>query len=71
MAEMGLEGSLMDANDIVWRNKAAMDFDLEDKLSNIIAKTLILAINQDQYFPPSQDAIPISEMIKNSKIAFI
>ena len=68
MAEMGLEGSLMDANDILWRNKAAMDFDLEDKLSNIIAKTLILAINQDQYFPPSQDAIPLSEMIKNSKI---
>lgn len=68
MVEMGLEGSLMDANDIVWRNRAAMCFDLEDKLSNIIAKTLILAINQDQYFPPSQDAIPLSKRIKNSKI---
>ncbi len=71
MVEMGLEGSLMDANDIVWRNRAAMGFNVEDKLSNITAKTLILAINQDQYFPPSQDAIPLSKLIKNSKIALV
>lgn len=69
MDQMGTEGSSMDANDIVWRNNAAMGFDLENELSKISAKTLILAINQDQYFPPSQDAIPMSKMIKNSKIA--
>jgi len=68
MQEMGLEGSRMDANDILWRNKAAMKFDLEDRLSEIKADTLILAINQDQYFPPNMDAIPLSKKIKNSKI---
>jgi homoserine O-acetyltransferase len=69
MNQMGIEGSSMDANDIIWRNNAAMGFDLENELSKISVKTLILAINQDQYFPPSQDAIPMSKMIKNSKIA--
>lgn len=68
MGAMGLEGTTMDANDIVWRNRAAMDFDLENKVSNIIAKTLIIAINQDQYFPPEHDAIPLSKMIENSKL---
>lgn len=68
MEEMGLEGTNDDANDMVWRNKAAMGFDLEDKLSDIQASTLIVGINQDQYFPPSMDAIPMSKMIKNSKL---
>ncbi len=68
MEEMGLEGSKTDANDIVWRNKAALNFDLEDEVSDIKAKTLIVGINQDQYFPPHMDAIPLSRMIKNSQL---
>jgi homoserine O-acetyltransferase/O-succinyltransferase len=68
MGEMGLEGSKTDANDIVWRNKAALGFDLEDQVSKIKASTLIVGINQDQYFPPHMDAIPLSKMIKNSEL---
>jgi homoserine O-acetyltransferase len=68
MEEMGLEGTKIDANDTVWRNKAVMQFDLEEKIPNIKANTLIVGINQDQYFPPHMDAIPLSKMIKNSEI---
>lgn len=57
-----------DGNDIVYRNNASTKYDIEDIVSNIKAKTLIVAINQDQYFPPELDAIPMSEMIKDSKL---
>jgi len=68
MDEMGEEGSEMDANDIVYRNNASTNFDIEDILSKIKVKTLIVAINQDQFFPPELDAIPMSKMIKNSHL---
>ncbi|MCK9151206.1 alpha/beta fold hydrolase [Methanobacterium alcaliphilum] len=68
MEEMGLDGTKDDANDTVWRNKAAMNFDLEDRLLDIKASTLIVGINQDQYFPPAMDAIPMSRLIKNSEL---
>ena len=35
---------------------------------NDLAKVLIIAINQDQYFPPNLDAIPMSKMIKDNKL---
>ncbi|WP_225370130.1 alpha/beta hydrolase family protein [Methanobrevibacter arboriphilus] len=50
-----------DANDVVYRNNASTSYNIEDIISNIKAKTLIVAINQDQYFPPDLDAIPMSE----------
>ena len=45
-----------------------MNFDVEDDLDKIRAKTLIIACNQDPHFPPELDAIPMSEMIENSKL---
>nr|WP_281177980.1 alpha/beta fold hydrolase [Methanobrevibacter cuticularis] len=68
MEELAEEGMEDDANDILYMNNAGLNYDIEDKLGNIIAKTLIVAINQDQYFPPELDAIPMSNMIKNSKL---
>lgn len=69
MEEMGNEAiEEWDANDIVYRNNASTSYDIENIISNIEAKTLIVAINQDQYFPPNLDAIPMSEKIKNSEI---
>jgi len=58
-----------DANDIIFRGKAISDYNIENDLSKIIAKTLIVAINQDQLFPPEFDGIPMSKLIKNSKLA--
>jgi homoserine O-acetyltransferase len=66
--EMSNEGLEMDLNDIIYRNNASMSYDIEEELNKIIAKVLIVAINQDQYFPPELDAIPMSKMIKNSKL---
>ncbi|MDR2873584.1 MAG: alpha/beta fold hydrolase [Methanobrevibacter sp.] len=57
-----------DANDIILRNNVIGSYNAEDKLDNIIAKTLIIAINQDLYFPPHIDAIPMSKMIKDSNL---
>lgn len=68
MDEMKAEGAEMDANDIVYRNNASTSYDIENIISNIKTKTLIVAINQDQYFPPELDAIPMSKMIKNSHL---
>lgn len=68
MKEMFDEGKEMDANDIVYRNNASTNYDIENKIANIKAKTLIVAINQDQYFPPELDAIPMSNLIKNSEL---
>lgn len=70
MEEMGEETieENWDANDIVYRNNASTAHDLENIVSNIKAKTLIVAINQDQYFPPELDAIPMSKIIKGSKL---
>jgi len=67
MIKAGEEGMELDANDIIWRNNAAMEFNLEDQLENVRADTLIVGINQDQYFPPDSDTIPLSEGIKNSR----
>ncbi len=67
MIKAGKEGMELDANDIIWRNNAAMGFNLEDQLGNIRADTLVVGIRQDQYFPPSTDTIPLSNKIKNSK----
>jgi homoserine O-acetyltransferase len=66
--ELMLDFEMYDGNDVILRNNAAISYNIEDKLEKIIAKTLIIAINQDQYFPPELDAIPMSKMIKNSKL---
>jgi homoserine O-acetyltransferase len=70
MKEMGEETieENWDANDIVYRNNASTTYDIENIISDIKAKTLIVAINQDQYFPPELDAIPMSAMIKDSNL---
>ena len=68
MAEFAEESLEEDPNDIIYMNKSSLDYDLTDQLSDITAKVLIIAINQDQYFPPNLDAIPMSKMIKDSKL---
>lgn len=66
--EMKKEGALMDANDVVWRNEAASSHDVTSRISNIKSRILIIGINQDQYFPPEVDTIPMSKLINESKI---
>ncbi|MDL2246414.1 alpha/beta fold hydrolase [Methanobrevibacter sp. OttesenSCG-928-K11] len=68
MEELALDGSEDDANDIIYRNNASHSYNIENELSNIKIPVLIIAINQDQYFPPELDAVPMSKMIKNSTL---
>ena len=68
MAEFAEESFEEDPNDLIYMNNSSLDHDLTNQLENITAKVLIIAINQDQYFPPNLDAIPMSKMIKNNKL---
>lgn len=66
--EMKKEGHKMDANDMVWRNEAAITHNVTSKISSIKSRVLIIGINQDLYFPPDTDTIPLSRLIKDSKL---
>lgn len=68
LQKQGLEGMKIDARDVVWRNKAALSFDVREKLDKIKARTLVIGIEGDEYFPPEIEAIPLSESIKNSRL---
>ena len=58
----------IDIYDLKYCNECSMNFDVEDELDKIKAKTLIVACYQDPHFPPELDAIPMSEMIENSEL---
>ncbi|MGZ7108132.1 MAG: alpha/beta fold hydrolase, partial [Methanobacterium sp.] len=66
--EMKKEGLESDANDIIWRNEAAITHDITSRASRIKARVLIVGINQDEYFPPQTDTIPLQKLIQNSEL---
>jgi homoserine O-acetyltransferase len=66
--EQGIRGRMMDANDVIWRNNASISFDVRKKLSKIKAKTLVIGIEDDQFFPPNIDTIPLSQSINNAEL---
>lgn len=68
LEEQGIEGRKLDANDVVWRNEAASAYDINEKISKIKAKTLLIGIRGDQFFPPKLDAIPLSKSIKDCQL---
>ncbi len=68
MDEFALEDSEENVYDAYYRNKASILYDLSDEVSKINVPTLIVAIYEDQYFPPELDAIPMSGLIKDSKL---
>lgn len=64
----GAEDEEMDARDVVWRNNACLSFDVREDLDKIKAKSLVIGIEGDEYFPPQIEAIPLSNAIKNSEL---
>lgn len=68
MDEFALEDSEENIYDAYYRNKASIEYDLTDKVSNIKVPTLIIAIYEDQYFPPELDAVPMQALIENSTL---
>jgi homoserine O-acetyltransferase/O-succinyltransferase len=68
MDERNQEVAAADANDIVWRNQAMLDFNLEEKTSEIRAKTLVIGIINDQIFPPNISTAPLAEAIEDAQL---
>lgn len=62
------EGMSIDIYDFKYRNDAILSYDVEDKLSNIKAKTWVTATSTDIYFSPEFDASPLEDKIENVKI---
>ena len=62
------EGMSIDIYDFKYRNDAVLIYDVEDKLSNIMAKTWITTTKDDIYFSPEFDAYPLKDKIENLKI---
>ncbi len=48
-----------DIYDFKFRNDAILDYNLEDKLANIMAKTLIFSSTDNIYYSPEFDTIPL------------
>ncbi|MCD7782246.1 MAG: alpha/beta fold hydrolase [Methanosphaera sp.] len=68
MDEFALEDSQEDVLDAYYRNCATLNYDLTSNVSDISVPTLIIAVYEDQYFPPELDAIPMHALIDNSTL---
>jgi homoserine O-acetyltransferase/O-succinyltransferase len=67
LKDVGLGSAKADANDIIWREEALMNFDVAGRLSEVKAKTLVIGINDDELFPPSSFR-PIAEKIPGAQL---
>ena len=68
MDEFVDEGLFLDIYDLKYANDAILNFDVEDKLSNIKAKTLVITASEDIYFTPEFDVYPLKDIIENLEI---
>lgn len=61
------DGLFVDIYDFKFRNDAVLNYDVEDKLENIKAKSLIISPSDDMYFTPEFDVGPLKGKIENLK----
>jgi len=62
------EGLFVDIYDFKLRNDAVLEYDVEDKLKNIKAETLVISSNDDMYYTPEFDVMPLNDLIENVTI---
>jgi homoserine O-acetyltransferase len=62
------EALFMDIHDFHARTNCILNYNLEDKLSNIKAKALIFGIRGFLLFNPESDAVPLADVIKDSTV---
>ena len=62
------EGLSVDIYDFKYRNDAVMNYDVEDKISNIKAKTLVVSASEDIYYSLEFDVYPLKDKIDNLEI---
>ena len=65
MDEFVDEGLFKDLYDLKFRNDAILDYNIEDKLTNIKAKTLIVSDSEDVYYSLEFDTYPLKDKIEN------
>lgn len=65
------DGLFVDIYDFKLRNDAILEYNIEDKLKNIKAKTLVVSSKNDMYYSPDFDVLPIKDIIKDSKIILL
>ena len=59
------DGLSVDIYDFKYRNDAILRYNVEDKLSDITAKTLVVGTSEDLYYSPEFDIYPLEEKIEN------
>ena len=64
----GLGSNKMDANDIIWRNDAMLQYDVSAKLPTVKAKTMVVGVNEDELFPPADEFRPIAYAIPGATL---
>ena len=62
------EGLSSDIYDLKYRNDAILNYDVEEQLSNIKAKTLIFIASDDVYYSPESDGYALKDKIENIDI---
>lgn len=62
------EGLAVDIYDFKYGNDAVINYDLEDKVSNIKAKTLVSSAAEDIYYSLEFDVCPLKEIIDHLEI---
>ena len=61
-------GLFKDIYDIKYKNDILLKFDVEDKLSDIKAKALIIGNTSDIYYSYEYDALPIKDLINDAEV---
>lgn len=64
------EGLFMDIYDFKYRNACIIDYDVESKLHNIKAKSLIIYSHQNVYFDRSNDIAALNDYIDDVRIFY-
>lgn len=62
------DGLVMDIYDFKFRNDCILGFDVEDKLQDIKAKSLILGTYGYLFYYPENDLLPLKDLIKDSRV---
>jgi homoserine O-acetyltransferase len=65
------EGLFMDIHDFKSRNDCLMGYDVYDKLSNIKAKALVIAIDDYLSFNTKKDVMSLSEVINDCEVVVL
>lgn len=64
-------GLFYDIFDIKLRNDFLKTFDLEEYLDRIKCKLLIITVDNNNYYTPQYDSIPLHNMVENSELIFL